>query len=79
MRDDLDQRLLAAHAAYDRAALIALYTEASEAAEQPVARNFYLTHAYVFALEAGLPVAAILRARLVEYGSETEETGQTLM
>jgi len=73
MRDDLDQRLLAAHAADDRAALIALYTEASVAAEQPVARNFYLTHAYVFALEAGLPMAADLRARLVAYGSETPD------
>jgi hypothetical protein len=73
MRDDLDQRLLAAHAADDRAALISLYTEASEAAGKPVARNFYLTHAYVFALEAGLPIAATLRARLVEYGSETPD------
>ena len=73
MRDDLDQRLLAAHAANDRTALISLYTEASEAAEHPVARNFYLTHAYVFALEAGLPIAAELRARLVEYGSETPD------
>jgi len=73
MPNDLDQRLLAAHAADDRAALISLYIEASEAAETPVARNFYLTHAYVFALEAGLPIAATLRVRLVEYGSETPD------
>ena len=73
MRDDLDARLLAAHAADDRAALIALYQEASEAADTPVARNFYLTHAYVFALEAGAPEAADLRARLVAYGAETED------
>lgn len=73
MRDDLDARLLAAHAADDRAALIALYKEASEAADTPVARNFYLTHAYVFALEAGAPEAADLRARLVAYGAETED------
>lgn len=73
MRDDLDRRLLAAHAADDRTALIALYTEAAEAAAQPVARNFYLTQAYVFALEAGLPVAAELRARLVACGSEPPE------
>ena len=73
MRDDLYARLLAAHAADDRAALIALYREASEAADTPVARNFYLTHAYVFALEAGAPEAADLRARLVAYGAETAE------
>ena len=73
MQDDLDQRLLAAHEADDRTALIALYTEASEAAEHAVARNFYLTHAYVYALEAGVPLAAKLRARLVEYGSETPD------
>ena len=73
MRDDLYARLLAAHAADDRAALIALYKEASEAADTPVARNFYLTHAYVFALEAGAPEAAELRARLVAYGAETAE------
>jgi hypothetical protein len=73
MRDDLDARLLTAHAADDRAALIALYKEASEAADTPVARNFYLTHAYVFALEAGAPEAAELRARLVAFGAETSE------
>ncbi|MGI3184879.1 hypothetical protein [Nioella aestuarii] len=75
MQNDLDQRLLAAHAADDRAALITLYTEASEAAEHPVARNFYLTHAYVFALEAGVPLAGELRARLVEYGAEEALAG----
>lgn len=73
MLDDLDARLLAAHAVDDRAALIRLYEEASGVAASPVARNFYLTHAYVFALEAGVPEAQTLRARLVEYGAETPE------
>ena len=73
MRDDLDARLLAAHAADDRAALIALYREASEAADTPVARNFYLTHASVCAREAGGPGAAGRRAGLVAYGAETAE------
>lgn len=73
MREDLDARLLAAHAADDRAALIRLYEEASGVATSPVARNFYLTHAYVFALEAGVPEAQDLRARLVEYGADTPE------
>lgn len=49
----LDARLLAAHAADDRPALIALYREAAAQARDDVARSFYLTHAYVFALEAG--------------------------
>jgi len=49
----LDAELLAAHTAGDVEALITLYTRASEQAVQDVARGFYLTHAYVFALEAG--------------------------
>ena len=73
MRDDLDARLLAAHAADDRAALIALYREAALTAADHDAACFYLTHAYVFALEAGAPEAADLRARLVAYGAETAE------
>ncbi|PIV75087.1 MAG: hypothetical protein COW55_06885 [Rhodobacteraceae bacterium CG17_big_fil_post_rev_8_21_14_2_50_65_11] len=70
MPEDLDTRLLAAHAADDRAALIGLYGEAAGTAKSPVARNFYLTHAYVYALEAGVPEADILRRRLVDYGAE---------
>lgn len=73
MRDDLDARLLAAHAADDHRALIRLYRDASEAAQTAVARNFYLTHAYVFALEAGAPEAGDLRARLVGYGAESPD------
>ncbi len=67
----LDDRLLAAHARGDQSALIALYTEAAEAAMSEVAAGFYLTHAYVFALEAGDQRAAVLRARLVEMGRES--------
>ena len=73
MPDDLDARLLAAHAARDRATLIALYAEAAEAATTPVARNFYLTHAYVFALEAGAPEALALKERLVRFGADAAE------
>jgi hypothetical protein len=36
----------------------------------PRARAFYLTHAYVFALEAGDPRAAALKARLVAEGAD---------
>jgi hypothetical protein len=66
----LDAALLAAHAAGDRAALIRLYAEAAESAADPDAAGFYLTHAYVFALEAGAPEAAALHARLKGEGRE---------
>lgn len=66
----LDSRLLAAHATDDRKALVGLYAEAAEQAASSVARAFYLTHAYVFALETGSDMAATLRGRLVELGSE---------
>ncbi|QBY00722.1 hypothetical protein E2K80_08235 [Rhodophyticola sp. CCM32] len=67
--ETLDAALLAAHEAGDRAALIRLYMAASEAAETPQAQSFYLTHAYVFALEAGAPEAADLRQRLRDMGA----------
>lgn len=63
-RDDLDRALLAAHARDDRTALIALYARASDMAAERTARAFYLTQAYVFALEAGTPEAERLRAGL---------------
>jgi hypothetical protein len=66
----LDAALLAAHAAGDRAALIRLYAQAAEAADDGEAAGFYLTHAYVFALEAGAPEAAALHARLKAEGRE---------
>ena len=68
---DLDARLLAAHAADDTAALIALYTEAADGTNDPDARGFYLTHAYVFALARGAPQAAALRDALITMGRET--------
>ena len=72
----LDAALLQAHSDNDFQALVALYAQAADLAQSDgdtEAMCFYLTHAYVFALEAGLPIAAELRARLVEYGSETPD------
>ncbi len=69
----LDARLLAAHAAGDAAALAALYAEAGDRAEARGAVDaacFFLTQAYVFALEAGHAAAATLHARLVAHGRE---------
>ena len=70
-RDDLDQALLQAHAEGDSTALIRLYSLAADAAEGAGEIDracFYLTHAFVFALEAGDARADHLRARLHEMG-----------
>ncbi|MBW4708700.1 hypothetical protein KX928_13000 [Roseobacter sp. YSTF-M11] len=68
---DLDARLLAAHEAGDRRALIDLYCEAAHHAQNDAASGFYLTHAYVFALEEGAPEATDLRRKLIAMGRET--------
>ena len=73
---DLDARLLAAHEVGDAVQLSALYTEAAdarEAAGDVEAACFYLTHAYVFALGAGLPEAAALNQRLASYGRDVAQ------
>jgi hypothetical protein len=67
---DLDTRMITAHEANDRMALIKLYAEAADGANDLDASCFYLTHAYVFALEAGAPNAQDLHARLVRHGRE---------
>jgi len=66
----LDDQLLEAHEHDDRPALIALYLEAGKLAETEDAAGFYLTHAYVFALEAGDPRAPDIKAQLVAMGRE---------
>ncbi len=65
---DLDVQLLAAHAADDRSALVQLYTRAADRADDIDAACFYLTHAYVFALEIADPSAAPLHERLAAHG-----------
>lgn len=67
--------LLRAHAANDLTALIALYTEAADHAETSADTDracFFLTHAWIFALEAGDIRADALRGRLVAYGREID-------
>lgn len=70
VKSDLNARLLAAHNREDRLALIALYQEAASFASDDTARGFYLTHAYVYALEAGDLRANGLRSALVAMGRE---------
>lgn len=69
----LEAELLQAHTDNNRAALIDLYTQAadlSEASGQIDATCFFLTHAYVFALESDSPQARQLNKQLVTYGRE---------
>ena len=67
---DLDCRLLDAHARGDTAALVDLYQEAADSANDPEAEGFYLTHAHVFAMELNHPDTASLRQRLIDQGRE---------
>lgn len=68
--NDLGAQLLAAHAASDGPALVALYRAAADTADTDTARGFYLTHAHVFALEINHPDTADLRAALISMGRE---------
>jgi hypothetical protein len=68
--EELDRRMISAHAANDRMALIKLYAEAADRVNDIDASCFYLTHAYVYALEAGAPEARRLHARLKAEGRE---------
>ncbi|MBB95271.1 MAG: hypothetical protein CML68_11830 [Rhodobacteraceae bacterium] len=68
---DLNARLLQAHAAGDHAALVGLYREAAGFEPDEGARGFFLTQAYVFALDCGDGCAADLRASLVAMGRES--------
>ncbi|MEM8823198.1 MAG: hypothetical protein AAGF30_06275 [Pseudomonadota bacterium] len=65
MRDD--DLLVAAHDAGDRMTLVTLYLRAADDLDGD-ARAFFLTQAWIFALEAGDPRADSLRATLSEMG-----------
>lgn len=70
-RAELDRALLQAHEDKNSEELVRLYTLAgdmAEAAGNIDAACFYLTHAFVFALEAGLPEARELNRRLADRG-----------
>ena len=68
MNDALHRALLDAHAAGDGAAMVALYSAAADASTDEDEEMYFLTHAYVFALETGDPNADALRARLKAAG-----------
>ena len=71
--NNLHAQMLDAHTANDAYALISLYTQAADAATDVDAACFFLTHAFVFALEAGDARASSLRARLVQHGREVAD------
>lgn len=71
--EDLDAAIMAAHRRNEPAALARLYGKAAaerEAAGDVDAACFYYTQAYVFALSAGLNVAADFNERLAFHGRD---------
>ena len=74
----LEAKLLQAHDANDLSALVTLYTQAADQAELQSTTDsacFFLTHAWIFALEAGDDRAEPLKARLVAHGREVATLG----
>ena len=72
LSERLDAALTAVRCGTTRAdVLVALYEEAAAQSDDAVQRGFFLTHAYVHALESGDPRAATLKAQLQEMGRET--------
>ena len=67
---DLNAQLIAAHEMGQTKTLVRLYQEAADTAPDHAREAFFLTHAYVFALETDHPDTATLRARLVALGAE---------
>jgi len=68
---ELDARLLEAHADRDLAKIADQYALAADQAEKKEKTDqacFFLTHAWIFALEAGDPLADEYRSRLAAYG-----------
>lgn len=74
---ELDDALALAHAQDDREALVILYTKAADAAEihhDTMAARFYLTHAYVFALDVGSTDHVSLQIRLDAYHAQDTDS-----
>lgn len=66
----LNEALLAAHETANKAALVDLYAQAATLADSEDAEAFFLTNAYVFALDCGAPDADRLWSRLRDLGRE---------
>ncbi|QXT38693.1 hypothetical protein [Gymnodinialimonas ceratoperidinii] len=70
--DRFDTALRRARETGDWSEVIALYVAAADAETEAQGAAFYLTHAYVHALEAGDPRAASLKTRLIALGAEVD-------
>ncbi len=69
----LDRELMAAHEAGDKAALTRLYRRAGDAmlAQGDIdAGCFFMTQAYIFALDCGAAAAPEIRQILIRHGRE---------
>ena len=69
--NELDAQLLAAHAKNDLNLLVDLYQQAAASTVDEEARYFYLTHAYIFALDVHHADRDKLKADLVAAGRES--------
>ena len=67
---DLHALLMNAHHTEDKSALVELYTQAADGSETIKQESFFLTHAYIYALECDHSTASLLHSRLKEYGRE---------
>ncbi|MCO4841449.1 MAG: hypothetical protein KC439_00890 [Yoonia sp.] len=65
---DLNDAILEAHANNDEVRLVALYTQAANETNDVDTACFFLTYAYIYALELGLRDADTLYLRLDAYG-----------
>tara|TARA_R110002051_G_scaffold14460_2_gene46787 strand:+ start:1637 stop:1846 length:210 start_codon:yes stop_codon:yes gene_type:complete len=65
---DLNDAILAAHARDDGHALVVLYAQAADQSDDVDTACFFLTYAYIYALELGAPQEATLHARLAAHG-----------
>ena len=70
MTQSLERALLDAHDSGDKSALVTLYSRAAKDATTDVAQRFFLTHAYVFALDCGHADVDALKEQLVALGAE---------
>ncbi|MEP1767573.1 MAG: hypothetical protein ABJJ53_13150 [Sulfitobacter sp.] len=69
----LHAQICQAHAASDLGQLVTLYAQAANEAPDLDASCFFLTHAFVFALESGDARSTDLRQQLVAQGREAPD------
>ncbi|MCY3982548.1 MAG: hypothetical protein OXE85_01375 [Roseovarius sp.] len=70
MSEELNSKILAAHCEKDIHSLIRLYIEASKTTGNHDEECFFLTNAYICALETGSSETKFLHDQLRKYGRE---------